>query len=69
VYVFANQKFVAPEQSANLGQMGFNIHWALSAQRKKSTMHFNTKAARLSAQGQVLGANSQVEGFVFQDIL
>jgi hypothetical protein len=52
------QKFVPPDQSANLGQIGVNIHWAMSAQRKKVTLHFSTKAARLSMQGHVSGAKS-----------
>jgi len=70
VYVFANQKFVASEQSANLGQIGFNIHWALSVQRKKTTMHFSTKAARLSAQGHVSDLNLKLRvlfGNIFYD--
>jgi hypothetical protein len=69
VYVFANQKFVASEQSANLGQIGFNIHWALSVQRKKIHYAFQYKGCALERAGPRFGFKSQVEGFVRQYIL
>jgi hypothetical protein len=69
MYVFADQHFVPPDQSANMGQIDSNIHRTMPAQRK-NPLCISEQRLRAWALGLVSGPNLKLRVFfgkVFYD--